>query len=333
MASSRIYKFDNLKFLLIVFVVIGHMADYYSGWSGVTAYAVTRQFIYGFHMPLFVLLSGLFYKDKDIPVKVFRFLCCAVGMTIVNSLTKVAFGIHTTPNIIKIGGVTWYLYALAFFYILRHLLRDVNPRLLLLFSVTVMVLIGFTDVLGNVLALTRVFVFFPFFVLGTMFDRDRLLAVTEKRWIRLAGLAVIIGWGIFIVLNARHLRPVRLLYNAGKAAYAGLPDKLAPYGVLLRLLWLLLALVLGLALIAIVPNRKLPLVSVFGARTLQVYFWHSPIILALNYSGIAEQMSASHTTQLLYLLCGAVIAVVLSLKPFSFPVNQINQYAKKPESK
>lgn len=58
--NKRIFVFDNIKALLIVLVVIGHAADYYTKESD-----VMRMFFiytYLFHMPSFIFIAGLFNK-------------------------------------------------------------------------------------------------------------------------------------------------------------------------------------------------------------------------------------------------------------------------------
>ena len=58
--AKRIEKWDVLKFVLIFTVVLGHIADYYAAESQVMQ--GLYMFIYTFHMPLFIFVSGLFSK-------------------------------------------------------------------------------------------------------------------------------------------------------------------------------------------------------------------------------------------------------------------------------
>lgn len=55
MNKSRVQWVDTAKALAIIFVVMGHM-----GYS-----EEVRTLIYGFHMPLFFMLSGMFVSTKD----------------------------------------------------------------------------------------------------------------------------------------------------------------------------------------------------------------------------------------------------------------------------
>lgn len=58
--AKRIEKWDILKFFLIFTVVLGHIADFYTDKSEAMQYLYL--FIYIFHMPLFIFVSGLFSK-------------------------------------------------------------------------------------------------------------------------------------------------------------------------------------------------------------------------------------------------------------------------------
>ena len=66
--SNRIALWDNLKFILITFVVAGHFADEIMDYSSI--YSSIFLFIYAFHMPLFIFISGYFHSDRNKKKKV-----------------------------------------------------------------------------------------------------------------------------------------------------------------------------------------------------------------------------------------------------------------------
>ena len=57
---NRVVKWDNMKFLLIFCVVIGHISEMYTG--NYIWFKRLFLFIYVFHMPAFLFVSGLFSK-------------------------------------------------------------------------------------------------------------------------------------------------------------------------------------------------------------------------------------------------------------------------------
>ena len=59
--KNRIAKWDNLKGLLIISVVIGHFVEPLVEYSW--AYKVIWTAIYFVHMPLMIFLAGMFIKN------------------------------------------------------------------------------------------------------------------------------------------------------------------------------------------------------------------------------------------------------------------------------
>ncbi len=56
--NQRLYKFDNIRFLLMFLVILGHLLEVIHSEVGSQLYRV----IYSFHMPLFIFVSGYFAK-------------------------------------------------------------------------------------------------------------------------------------------------------------------------------------------------------------------------------------------------------------------------------
>ena len=75
--SKRIPLWDNLKFYLILLVVIGHFAEA----GGEThLFKSVFLFIYAFHMPAFFFVSGLFHSERRVGQKVAAFLALYILM-------------------------------------------------------------------------------------------------------------------------------------------------------------------------------------------------------------------------------------------------------------
>ena len=68
--NRRIYLFDNVKTLAIIFVVVGHAINFLALTpKGNDLEKSLFVFIYSFHMPLFIFISGLFLKPMDTQTK------------------------------------------------------------------------------------------------------------------------------------------------------------------------------------------------------------------------------------------------------------------------
>lgn len=61
--KQRLYQFDILKGIGIILVMIGH---------AVPSDGLIHHWIYGFHMPLFFVGSGFFFKDKPLVVSTIK---------------------------------------------------------------------------------------------------------------------------------------------------------------------------------------------------------------------------------------------------------------------
>ena len=57
--KTREYQYDNLRFLLIALVVLGHLLEIAGGIPG---RKILYDVIYSFHMPAFLFLSGMFAR-------------------------------------------------------------------------------------------------------------------------------------------------------------------------------------------------------------------------------------------------------------------------------
>ena len=136
--KQRYYLFDNLKFFLILLVVVGHFADGYlyelydrtkiiAGKPETLMYNKVTIFLYAFHMPLFLFLSGLFQKrdcNKSVLkkalsffilgyiLKCFLYISKCVFRTPYNADSKISF------SLLGGDGPFWYLLALAVFIVL-----------------------------------------------------------------------------------------------------------------------------------------------------------------------------------------------------------------------
>lgn len=94
---------------------------------------------------------------------------------------------------------------------------------------------------------------------------------------------------------------------------AAFPGALAAQLWLIRLAWFLVSGLMSFALLALMPNRRLPLVTTIGQRTLQIYILHRPIrdlLLAGGFITAAGPENSAHV--LLLLALSILMTIVLS---------------------
>jgi len=60
--STRNFRIDNIKGILIFFVVFGHLVETHI--AGAPVIRTLWIFIYAIHMPMFALVSGMFSRSS-----------------------------------------------------------------------------------------------------------------------------------------------------------------------------------------------------------------------------------------------------------------------------
>lgn len=94
---------------------------------------------------------------------------------------------------------------------------------------------------------------------------------------------------------------------------AAFPGTLAAQLWLIRLVWFLVSGLMSFALLALMPNRQIPLLTTIGQRTLQIYILHRPIrdlLLAGGFITAAGPENSAHV--LLLIVLSILLTIVLS---------------------
>ena len=166
--KPRLYMFDNLKFLLITLVVLGHTLT-----SEVIDNVYLRSvflFIYSFHMPLFLFISGLFQKKESDSINRKKVVTYIVLGLIIKMFVMFADGMLFSGepkfSLLNGDGLFWYLFVLAYYHVICYCFRKVDARLILIISTLLSLFIGYDNSIGDFLCLSRAIVFFPFYYIG-----------------------------------------------------------------------------------------------------------------------------------------------------------------------
>lgn len=337
--KERNLKLDNAKGILITLVVIGHMLLPIQG----TTRGVTNFFymIYAFHMPAFVFISGLLAQHIYTRVPKPHFNWCRWCSTLwlyllfqfILFFSEIpAYGRTTRfPDFLHTSGAPWYLLALLLWYLMIpffYAYRDFPYSLIAWILLTIMSLAGgylasgALAGLGDFLALDRVIAFAPFFFAGYFIGPERLMRFLKKeRGIVL--LLTALGLLCFALVGTQtfdRLLPYRnVVYGAWYYRFhpeqnpAAFPGDLASCLWLIRLAWFLVSGLMSFALLALMPNRRLPLLTTIGQRTLQIYILHRPIrdlLLAGGFITAAGPENSAHV--LLLIALSILLTIVLS---------------------
>lgn len=303
--SNRNYYIDNLKFCLIVLVVSGHFAIKMTGFGPVKS---LLYFIYIFHMPCFVFVSGFLAKriNAEGKLRADRILVTIWLYLIfkaVNAIITYAFTQKLDFNILKDSSAPWYLLALSIWYILVPLIERIKTVYLLPASIFIGLMAGYCNHIHNVLSLSRVLVFFPFFIIGFSLSEEKLNSFLNRR-IKFIAIFYLFALFIILLVYRKKVNPVSdIIYAAGP--YSDALGKLAPYGIFIRFIWYILAFVTSAAYMLLIPRRP-TFFSSLGSRTLQVYMSHIWCRNILDYLGFFELIKGASLLIAALVLSGSI---------------------------
>lgn len=257
--TSRDLRLDGLKLFLVGMVVAGHCIQpfrydnvFHGGVYGL---------IYSFHMPLFVLLSGYFFKVCDWKSEVrknFRLLETFVTITIV---FWIAGGMTYSWPLVRLSTCpSWYLFSLVCWRVVTNVaLRRCRIENLIITSIVLSVMAYLVINYGEgIFAIMRTIQFYPYFLLGyairqglvdaeklpkqTIFFASLILTVivallsnyalyTQEfqgvglfRWCNQFGMPLLVGGGWLLV------KTVSLTNSFVVWKYVRMPSRLASFG-------------------------------------------------------------------------------------------------------
>ena len=327
MASpKRDPRWDNAKFLLILLVVFGHAVEQACG-----LYAPDRSlflFIYSFHMPAFLFVSGLFAKrtvqsDTYNWRKLVPYLFVWVVLSFYRDLSlhirKPSHGFSLYDQ----NKISWFMLALFACYSIAWLLRKVPAKYVLPGSFIIGLAVGYVPFISEGFALSRIIVFFPFFYAGYALDREKFAAFLDRKPVRIAGASLFTLWLVLCFVLEKHVYLLRRLFT-GQNNYDELPAALdSPVEMLYRLLAYSISILAVLAFFTLVPRVSIPHLTTMGSRTLSVYFWHLPVLDVILHLGFMQAgMKVNFALQItIAVLLTAALTALFSWKPFTVPLN------------
>ena len=308
--SQRITFIDSIKFVLIVLVILGHALECNRDETlNMKAYI----FIYSFHMPAFILLSGYFAKKHlgggksvvslIITYLIFQVLYCGNPLEADANWPSWAGMQQNVKHLYLPSGALWYIVSLVFW---RLMLAATPQRLVenvpLFFCVSLLLslLAGFVPV-GRELSFQRTFAFFPYFLIGYyMREKDWLTTLRNmnRKWyyglilLYVIAIALIPHIPLSMLVQFHHYRELGSM----------------PVALVMRCASYLWMLPLTQAVIATIPDVKW--MSEAGKDSLFYYVYHAFLIGVLHLMSLYWHLPTDFMSILLYT---TVIVCVLHL--------------------
>ncbi|CAM5326140.1 membrane protein [Streptomyces spiroverticillatus] len=321
--KGRDAYFDNAKYLAIVLVAVGH------SWplvlSGSRTTEALYMWVYVFHMPAFILISGYFSRSFDMkPRKLMRLVSSVVVPYVVfQTAYAVFFGVmegeRAPVRMLSPWFLMWFLMALFFWRLLTPLFMAVRWPVVL--ALLIAAAASAVPDIDQQLSAQRVLQFLPFFVLGLRLRPEHFRLV--QRWkVRWAAVPVCVLSLVFLYWAAPRTQLDWVYRNHGAQEM----DQPWWVGVLMTYAMFAAALVLTACFLAWVPRRRMWFTSL-GAGTIGGYLLHGFVIRYAEYAGWAETYHLDTPAgRVVVTLCAVVLVTVLCtpvvrrvLKPVTEP--------------
>lgn len=272
MDSKRIYVFDNIKGVLIFFVVFGHFILSAAQVGGILPFDI-YVLIYCLHMPLFMFMSGLLtHATSDIWFK--RYIPLYL---IFNSLYYLVGILYCHDDIFVLNPVysMWYILLLIVFRYLLRLFSDKHVMLLFVFSIVAYIVLPLFD-LGDFFVHIKFGAFFVYFMLGymsqKMFSFD--FYATRKKMISFVAF-LICCFSVFVMSELRYAFSFGFSFVNHATPYYNLGM------ILISLFVLFVSLVFIYSALFMIPNRKILLITTWGKNSLYIYLLHRIVTLVV----------------------------------------------------
>ncbi|MER5968492.1 acyltransferase family protein [Streptomyces sp. NPDC002055] len=315
--TARDPFFDNAKLLAIVLVVVGHawqpLKDSHAMWA---AYL----FVYMFHMPVFILISGYFSRSFAFrPNQVKRLI---TGVAVPYAVFETAYTLYGNAvdgrsndlSLLSPWYLTWFLAALFVWRLTAPLWRVLRADVAVGLAV-VIALVGAAGEPGPVFNLDRVLQFLPFFVIGLVM-RPEHWELLRSRPVRIAAVPAMAAAAAMAYWVKGRMTAEWVFHSRGWSEL----HVAWPVGAAMTLAMTACSLVLVAAFLAWVPRRD-TWFTPLGAGTLCAYllhgffirtaawenwfdaaFWHTPlgqVVVTVLGVGLALALTSAPVRRLL----------------------------------
>lgn len=334
-ATERNPFWDSLKYLLIFIVVYGHMIETCVEDSPFNQ--AMYNYIYLFHMPLFVFISGHFShiknKRKYLMGMVYIFETYFV-FQFIRCLKPLLFYTHLSlfPDILIPKGILWYLACLLLWRIVIYTMMDglleCRKWSVLFFFIITGLSIGFIQVSNG--TLIRFFTLGFFFFLG-YYVKDSMMESLFQRVPSIVAISLIISLWLIVYLYL-NIDIQSVIYFG--SYYDNLPIPVLNY-LGARIFLYVFAVVVGFLLMRVVHAKSL--FPYYGNYTLSIFMYHTFIIQALR--PLFENDSIPLYELLLFIIsiiiCFSIVwltqhfkFMTIMLNPITYFLNRYTYYKK-----
>ena len=315
--------FDNAKFLAIVLVVAGHsIVDL----RDVRIAHALYLFVYTFHMPVFIVITGYFSRNFTFGGGKARKLITNLGVPYV--VFETAYSTYHWAvghakfeiSVLDPYYLTWFLMALFLWRLSTPVWQQIRWPVA---AAVVLSLLSATTHLPDELEMSRTLGLLPFYVLGLMLRPEHFEMLKRGRARVLGAVTLVAAFAFTVFVADPHMSTEWVYWRHGNAAMH--VNDLVGSGVRLGLL--AGAAVLVAAFLTVVPAQRTWFTGLGGA-TLYAYLLHGFATKLVDYMGWYDTpFLHTYAGVAATALAGAMLATFLCTPP----VRRVMRWALEPD--
>lgn len=274
--KKRLYIIDNIKGASIFLVVFAHFLYGYANSEVNSLSNKIVQYIYCFHMPVFIFLSG--FLSKSVNSRSFKSIAKLLFIYIIFNFTHglILFKYKKNKIIFNVPNHSyWYLLCLIYWRFSVNYFS--NQFFSIIVSFIVSILIGFNNSITNVFSFKRTFSFFPYFIIGYKLSKEHLekmISLTKRFYIFCSTLLL---FYIYIYESLKILPFIKFKHSMMSDDYENYKEDIK-----IRIILFINSFLIIIFSIMIFPNKKIFLLSKFGKNSLYIYLFHRLLTIIIS---------------------------------------------------
>lgn len=313
---------DTAKAGLIFLVVLGHFLERMIGWSQASNQLLLET-IYAMHMPAFIFISGMLYKDKNWLKNLIFFMALYVPFQLLYLASNAAMSGQWHLSLFERPyWLLWYLMGMMAWTLFMHVFHA--NRFALVLALLIALGIGFSPWNNYAYSIGRICVFLPFFVLGYRYGQP-IMARLQQQNHAVLWASLSLGF-ILLVLYWTNLSQ---FWWYGSLSYAQLKVDILQ-GSLIRLMCFMLSSWGVLTLLALFQGLGTRFIRL-GQNTLPVYLLHGFVVIWL-----ARMIQLNLPVAVEVVVCvvlSILTCVLLQQQIFDQTIRQLSQWLLRPTRK
>lgn len=265
--KSRSAYWDNIKGILIFLTVFAHVLYQHQYNNAINSIC---DYIYMFHMPAFVFVSGYFGKSER-SGSMRSIAKLAMMYFIFNSFM---WFFYDTGSLLDPAYSLWYLIALIAWRLTARYIAKFKEIMIILFGVSLFA--GFFSSVDNTLAIARIIGFYPFYMAGYLLSEDKACATVSTKYSHrfLKGAAFLAAAAVIAFFAERY-------FEYTDSSLQMFPYS-APIDAFGRIALYIIAFFMIMFFRYVSFDKRIPLITMFGKNSLWIFIFHRPFTLIIS---------------------------------------------------